>query len=427
MCKLFMIANSKKIQKHQLVKLLSISSEIMTEGDRDGFGWAARGKSGEIFGERYMGNKGIDFPLLVKSSMPSKFRKFFKGGVSESFGKPDNTLEGALLVHARASTNEVALKNSHPHWTEKFTLIHNGVVNYNGDKYDMKSTCDSEHLVHSLTAGGVDHLVEKCSGWYAVGALEHETGKFYLIKDSRASLHGTWVEEIRSLAYGTSAVQLSKILREMKWKHGKIFEADDNKAMVFNVDGTVESSRDITPKTWSSTYSGGYSRGYGACDYADGYYSSSREWKDRPLNGSTQSDEKKPVGLLAASAVGSAGSDTSEASSDKTCSTTCKSAESQSTHSTCGKTPEVVPASDAISQCDIDALFEKEKARQEAMPLFDAEESLINEMDKAYRIFNAKGEEISYRVFEGLMMAEQETCEIFSRTGGFRHDITSFM
>jgi hypothetical protein len=417
MCKLFMIANTKKINRGKLTGLLHRAADIITANDKDGFGWAVQGKSGKIFGERYLGNKGIDFPLLIPQGVPARFRKIFKGSACEKFGTPEDSLRGALLVHARASTNEIALKNSHPHRTDAFTLIHNGVVDYTGDKYERKSTCDTEHLVHAISSGGVKEMVDKCSGWYAVGAIEHSTGHFYLIKDSRTSLHGTFVKELDSLVFGTSADQLRKILDAMKWKHGKITEVEENVAMKFDTNGEALSYEEIKPVSrWPVTTSRSYNNGF--CDgYSSGYSEIGDDWKP-------SAEKKLPITNLTAT------EEKSSVESNGSTTTTIK--DSTSIVEACDH------HNDGISAESIAALVELDEERRErnATPKVvhpTDEELKIEEkwyqetMDEEYQIVNAAGREISYEEFECLMRPEQMLCDIFTRKSGFRHDIASFV
>lgn len=201
----------------------------------------------EVFGERYLGVKHVRLPLLTGDSpVPKPYRGLFKGGAVEKWGKASD-IKGSLIVHARYSTNSVSLGNSHPHRNETHTLIHNGVVNNEGESYPMKSTCDTEHLLHHLSTKGVHGMVKNVSGYYAVSAIEHASGNLILVKDDKAQLHGCYVDSIDSLAFSTSAEHLKSILKTMRWKHTPIEAVADNIACTFDRQGTLLSQEPIVP------------------------------------------------------------------------------------------------------------------------------------------------------------------------------------
>lgn len=250
MCKLFMLTNTVKMKRLDLLRMLSKASKVLTPSDDDGFGWAAFGNEG-TFGERYEGADSVTFPLIKANRMPESFRHLFTVNDCETFGKVSK-LKGGLLVHSRMSTNTVDLKNSHPHWNAEFTLIHNGVVTNEGEKYEMKSSCDTEHLLHYLTKGGVDSITKNVSGYYAFGALNNRTGELTIVKDSTARLFGCYVYALDSLCYATDETHLSKILLHMKYEHSQILPVRDNSSMLFSVDGKLISDSIIEPMAKSN-------------------------------------------------------------------------------------------------------------------------------------------------------------------------------
>lgn len=394
MCKLFMIANAENINSEDFLKVLAKASSTITASDKDGFGWAARGSGGGIFGERYLGHKGIDFPLLVKPVMPEGYRKIFKQAEVEKWGRPEEKLAGAVLMHARSSTNKVALENSHPHRTEKFTLIHNGNVSYLGAEFKRRSSCDTEYLVHALSQGGIKKMVKDCEGWYAVGALEHRTGNFYLIKDDTTRLHGTWVKDIKSLVFATSVDHLSSICKAMAWTYHKVYEVEGNRAFIFSKSGKVIYEGKISPKSTSyKSYSGG-------CDYAES--AKWKNWKKENLKGEKDEvvSEKKQVAALP---MDGGSQDTSLNTTGSTSQTT---------------------GSDDISDAAIQELLAKEKQRQDSR---EYEDDLAKAMDDYYAISNGKGETIDYEEFETLMATEQLKCIFIERASGQLQNVLEFV
>lgn len=247
MCKLFVLTNTANVSKNDLTRWVSVMAKHLTPSDKDGFGWASVGSQG-VFGERYVGIKGITIPLLrPMAPIADKYAGVFENEtIVETFGTASKP-RGALIGHARMSTNSVALENSHPHRTQDYTLCHNGIVENIGESYIGLSTCDTEHLVYHLSTKGIDGMVSNVRGYYAVAALEHASGNLIVVKDGIASLFGCEIPSLDSLALSTSETQLRAILKAMKLKHTAIKPVSDNVALTFLPDGTLQSCTAISP------------------------------------------------------------------------------------------------------------------------------------------------------------------------------------
>ncbi len=247
MCKNLMLTNTAKLSKQDFEKLISTCAKVMTKNDHDGFGYAAYGSNG-TFGERYLDVERVSISHNTKqvSSMPKELAGIFLRSESNSFGT-SGKLCGGLLIHARFSTNSISIENTHPHCTEKFSLIHNGVVDNIGKTFEFKSTCDSEFLVQHLSDSGIQGMVSNVRGYYAIGAIDNDNGNLIIVKDSRADLFASWVPALDSLVFSTSEEQLAKILKTMRWKHESIDEVLPNIALTFDKTGKLLSQDVIVP------------------------------------------------------------------------------------------------------------------------------------------------------------------------------------
>jgi len=244
----------------------------MGKTDDDGFGWVMLNQW-RAFGERCLEPEYFEngfFKPVVPEFAKSFMEEKAKGNMI--FGKLPEVLSGGLLVHARISTNSVSMMNTHPFLNKKWAMIHNGIVYNEGPVYDKKTTNDSEHILHYLTEGGVEAVTKNVSGYYAVGALNRNTGETLVMKDGTANLHACYIPFLDSMAFGTNPEQLKYILKGAGFKFSKVREVIDNKALVFGRDGQLVSETEIIPleKKWShdDAYWADYqsSMGYGLDD-----------------------------------------------------------------------------------------------------------------------------------------------------------------
>lgn len=90
-------------------------------------------------------------------------------------------------------------------------------------------------------------MVKNVSGYYAVGALNKNTGELTVIKDNIARLNACYIPSLDSMAFGTDAAQLRSILKAADLVHTKIKTIKDNVSLVFNREGKLVSQTEITP------------------------------------------------------------------------------------------------------------------------------------------------------------------------------------
>lgn len=276
MCKNFVLTKTDNLTEEQFLKLRRVTANILTSlADKDGFGYAAiNGDTDTVFGERFVDVANINFQLAPDITTPTEIKAVpattltkKPDGVPETYAalftdetsvvpavKPSNYFgryskpRGAFLAHARMSTNEITIQNTHPHRTIDWTLIHNGMVNNEGKNKEWHTTCDSEFLVHYLTESGVNGMVNNVSGYYAIAAIEHATQRLLIVKDSRADLYGIYCADIDAMAISTSKTQLDEIVKQMGFlTDGVIRPLKNNTAWLYEADGTLVSVEAIEP------------------------------------------------------------------------------------------------------------------------------------------------------------------------------------
>jgi asparagine synthetase B (glutamine-hydrolysing) len=212
----------------------------LSDRNDDGFGYAAIDANGKIFGEKWLKNKDAykeyglseaDKLLLtnlgvvsVKESLADDYNKF--GDV-----RPNEMV--ALMLHARAATGEVNIKNTHPFMTKGTALIHNGVI-YNHDKLTKTmSTCDSEVILNEYldfnvaqNAEQIGGVVENLRGHFACGVLtKGPNGPIVdVFKSVKTFLYTTYINEMGCFVFCTSKLDLENSIRYLQWQQNKIFE-----------------------------------------------------------------------------------------------------------------------------------------------------------------------------------------------------------
>lgn len=261
MCKIVAFTNFGKI-KNQTSATEKIGN-ILLELESDGFGYAIHGKNG-VFGEKIAGPEKFRTRFDVSSfvRLPIIVERH------RTFGTKGPAV-GAALFHGRTSTNDAGLLNCHPMQREGWHLIHNGVVTDHGEKYEKKTTNDSEDVLHRLIQG-IDAVERDLSGYYAFSAID-PTFKLHVARDSNATLFVAWSDDIDSFVFATTEDLLESVLKALKIKASPIEKVLDDCYMIFEGNTPVHQQK-IKPRgygraeaTWAhkslghSIDSGGYS------------------------------------------------------------------------------------------------------------------------------------------------------------------------
>jgi hypothetical protein len=246
MCKILVLTNTSKIE--DLEETVNVMAKALLDSEEDGFGYAVLGTKG-FFGERTnrprfksrmnMGELTVKIPIYEKTM--------------NSFGKFTKPV-GAGMFHGRTSTNDKTLINTHPIQKNGWTLIHNGVVNNHGPKYQMETTNDTEHLVHYLSTEGIKAIEQNITGYYAFSAID-PFGNLHVVKDSVANLFVAYVEDLDCHLFGTSEDLIETVTEQLEWTIGPIEVVCDDIYMVFDKKGKLIKQESITPKGYTQAES----------------------------------------------------------------------------------------------------------------------------------------------------------------------------
>jgi hypothetical protein len=105
--------------------------------------------------------------------------------------------------------------NTHPFvGTNKdgtWSLAHNGVVEFVGDKLPLKTTCDSEHLLNCyLYLNGEQSFEKHISGYAAITGINPQ-GELFVLRDSKAPLYVQYIKEMDNYIVATDASHCNEI------------------------------------------------------------------------------------------------------------------------------------------------------------------------------------------------------------------------
>lgn len=247
MCKLFVLTKTQDLTETQLKKLIRETSKELLVGNSDGFGYSIATSQG-FYGERFTETNSMSFSHFGERSNingPSD-EYIFGDEIQNSFGVK-SPHSGGLIVHARTSTNKLGLVNTHPFNSERYSLVHNGVVDNVGVEVDRVSDNDSEYILRHYDSGGIDNVVNSVSGYYALGILDADTGNTIVVRDATANLYGAYFKSIDAYAFATTKKTLEIASKVLKSKC-VIREVKTNTAMVFSREGILIETITFTPK-----------------------------------------------------------------------------------------------------------------------------------------------------------------------------------
>lgn len=247
MCKVAIFTNFRKIENNK--EAIEFLGNKLLKTERDGFGCSIMGSKG-IYGEKFLGKnkyetvlalnkKDVDDNLLIaKYPFVEKSRQVF--------GVPGKS-QGGALFHGRISTNKGGFKNTHPINKHGWSLIHNGVVSHNGDKYEMTTDNDTEHVLENLVKGGIDAVAANLTGYYAAGAFD-PAGNLHVIKDSTAWLYVAKIPDLETLMFATTEELISEFCEEFSLERSTIEKVKDNSYMIFDSNGNMTSFKNFEPR-----------------------------------------------------------------------------------------------------------------------------------------------------------------------------------
>ena len=209
--------------------------KIISKTERDGVGFAQSGAAG--LHARYVtptDHRGIDALPELRKRAGKAAAAFALTETSDQSGNYKPTR--SLIIHGRTATHGAGLPNTHPFRHAGWTLAHNGVVNWLGQKSKLHSaaTCDSQHLLYCLTENGTEltrkKALENVRGYAAFLALA-PNGDLIAAVDDIATLHagitakgrwifGTTAEIVRGIAASWKCAKVEPFkLKAWSWLH----------------------------------------------------------------------------------------------------------------------------------------------------------------------------------------------------------------
>lgn len=220
MCRIAGVVKVTDTNRDNVWAMMIALGDIMSRTQRDGLGYAAFDKSGNLFGERWLDNSlaFTDFSVNKKLT-PAKIEKLYN-----FFG--DRVLRDeaqAIILHARMATCGRGIRNTHP-FTDSLdkprtAIIHNGII-ANDDELEKKfSTCDSEVLVHlyekykvSEKLSNITKVVSELIGWFTVLNLSKDSDDRMImdIYTDAPRLNSYYVKELDTRVYATSAYDIEE-------------------------------------------------------------------------------------------------------------------------------------------------------------------------------------------------------------------------
>lgn len=265
MCKVFMMPGMNKGNRQEVTHFLKIvSKELSGTSDKDGFGYAAITRTGQVYGEKWLnpsdawkiaanpdniGNKFLmdNFSGALKKQIAATDDIYKKFGQMKTAKVFEDTC--AVILHARhATTGSKTIDNVHPFFESAnadgahgdTALIHNGNVANHELLTKKHSTCDSEVILHEYlrllvqyAPQSIDQLSKMIYGNYVVGVLssasyEAETITPYLdiFKSGYRDLYVSYIERFRSPVFATTPDIIKNACKEMNITHSEILEIE---------------------------------------------------------------------------------------------------------------------------------------------------------------------------------------------------------
>lgn len=300
MCKLIAISGLSVKGRKQSNALIKKTSELLGSSQRDGYGFAigtgnVADMSLGVYIERYLNPSVVTGMGTIKSSrtlLPSSIKTVLKDGVDfDSHGiMPSGKMVNApFIAHGRTATCGKFISNTHPftgkHNGKQWTIAHNGVVEWNGDKLPLHTTCDSEYLLNCyLYLNGEQSFKDGIAGYAAIVGINPE-GEMFALRDDRAPLYVQYILELENYVVCTDPLHcdvISKMLCEfMGIKTPTVTDAlmlEPYVAHTFHANGLV-SSNEFTPFKSSMTY-GNISSVYRSLGSAGAIGYSGGNWDD---------------------------------------------------------------------------------------------------------------------------------------------------
>jgi hypothetical protein len=231
MCRIMAFTNFSKIKHENLKSRSEFIGNKLLKTEKDGFGYSMFGEKG-IFGERTV----MDYfnSHILNKIKPIK-DNFVYQDEQNSFGEVSKVTGGAIF-HGRVCTNKRGLKNAHPINKHGWSLIHNGVVSHTGEKYEMITDNDSEHVLENFVQGGISQVAQNLTGYYAFAAFDPD-GNLHIARDSIANLYVATIPRLESLVFATTRDLIEDFCDKFFYEHSPIQQFTHDTYLIFDKTG----------------------------------------------------------------------------------------------------------------------------------------------------------------------------------------------
>lgn len=255
MCRIMAFTNFGKI-KHDNLKSRTefIGNMLLKTECKDGFGYTMLGEKGQ-FGERTVSSY---FNSHLLNKIPPLKADFVYKDEQNTFGQVSKIAGGAIF-HGRVSTNKRGLRNAHPINKRGWSLIHNGVVSHYGEKYEMTTDNDSEHVLENFSTGGIKAVSENLTGYYAFAAFDPE-GNLHIARDNIAMLYVATIPRLETVVFATTRDLIEDFCDRFGYDYSPIQQFTHDTYLVFDKTGKMIKKEDFDSRgftdyeaQWSET------------------------------------------------------------------------------------------------------------------------------------------------------------------------------
>jgi len=237
MCKLFAVSNTRLMGLARVNSLSKFVNQSFLTTQRDGFGLSIETSKGR-FTERYVNPRDYIGIGCLRKELETKhpiLQRYYK----DRFASPEGEigkLNGPMILHGRTSTGLVSLGNTHPFTKNDWTLAHNGVVDWTGEKRDIITSCDSEHLLNCFAIGGGGSDLDKLSGWAAWVAI-NPSGELQTGRDSFTPLYYSYTRKFKSYLIATKKEDIQQASKKLGLGASMPLSLPDNSMITYAKQG----------------------------------------------------------------------------------------------------------------------------------------------------------------------------------------------
>jgi hypothetical protein len=220
MCKLIAMSTAACKNTRQASRLVIKMRTLLAASQRDGFGYALN-NNGDVFVERHVDPQTCEGLGSLKASrdlLPVTLHTKLLHGVDydqQGTIPSKGAVNGCIIAHGRTATCGKNITNTHPftglHEGKRWTIAHNGVVEWKGEKLPLQTTCDSEHILNCfLYKQGEQSFHEGLAGYAAVVGINPQ-GEMFAMRDDRAPLYVVYVKQLKQYIICTDKTHCEEI------------------------------------------------------------------------------------------------------------------------------------------------------------------------------------------------------------------------